>query len=77
MLFDPAGSSYQVSKWTAFGMAALLSMFTAFLIVKIAQARRRPVTVGVHQLVGEHGQVRHGGFVFLNGRAVAGARRRR
>jgi membrane-bound ClpP family serine protease len=48
-------------------MAALLSMFTAFLIVKIAQARRRPVTVGVHQLVGEHGRVRHGGFVFLNG----------
>jgi membrane-bound serine protease (ClpP class) len=67
MLFDPAGSSYQVSKWTAIGMAALLSAFTAFLIVKIAQARRRPVTVGVHRLVGERGRVRYGDFVFVNG----------
>ena len=67
MLFDPAGESYQVSKWTAIGVAATLAFFTAFLIVKIAQARRRPVTVGVHQLVGEHGRVRHGDFVFVNG----------
>ena len=67
MLFDPAGSSYQVSKWTAIGMAATLSAFTAFLIVKIAQVRRSPVTVGVHQLVGAHGRVRYGDFVFVNG----------
>jgi membrane-bound serine protease (ClpP class) len=67
MLFDPAGSSYQVSKWTAIGMAGLLSVFTALLVVKIAQARRRPVSVGVHQLVGEHGRVRYGDFVFVNG----------
>jgi membrane-bound serine protease (ClpP class) len=67
MLFDPAGESYQVSLWTAVGIAGLLSLFTAFLIVKIAQARRRPVTVGVHQLVGAHGRVRYGDFVFLNG----------
>jgi membrane-bound serine protease (ClpP class) len=67
MLFDPAGSSYQVSKWTAIGTAGVLSLFTAFLIVKIAQARRSPVSVGVHQLVGAHGRVRQGDLVFVNG----------
>jgi membrane-bound serine protease (ClpP class) len=67
MLFDPAGESYQVSMWTAIGIAGLLSVFTAFLIVKITQARRSPVTVGVHQLVGTHGHVRHGDLVFVNG----------
>jgi membrane-bound serine protease (ClpP class) len=67
MLFDPAGSSYQVSKWTALGTAGVLALFTAFLIVKIAQARRRPVSVGVHQLVGERGRARYGDFVFVNG----------
>jgi membrane-bound ClpP family serine protease len=48
-------------------MAAVLSLFTAFLIVKIAQARRSPVSVGVHKLVGERGRVRQGDFVFVNG----------
>jgi membrane-bound serine protease (ClpP class) len=67
MLFDPAGASYQVSAWTAVGMAAALSLFTVLLIVKVAQARRRPVTVGVHQLVGARGRVRQGGLVFVNG----------
>jgi membrane-bound serine protease (ClpP class) len=67
MLFDPAGESYQVSVWVAVSIAALLSLFTAFLIVKVAQARRRPVTVGVHQLVGARGRVRHGNLVAVNG----------
>jgi membrane-bound serine protease (ClpP class) len=67
MLFDPAGDAYQVSKWTAVGVAATLSLFTAFLIVKIAQARRRPVTVGVHQLVGARARARDGSLVSVNG----------
>ena len=67
MLFDPAGETYQVSVWTAVGVAGALSLFMAAAIVKIAQARRRPVAVGVQQLVGERGRVRPGNLVFLNG----------
>jgi membrane-bound serine protease (ClpP class) len=67
MLFDPAGESYQVSKWVAFGIAGTLALFTLLVVVKVAQARHRPVAVGVQQIVGQRGQVRHGDFVFVNG----------
>jgi membrane-bound serine protease (ClpP class) len=67
MLFDPAGESYQVSIWTAVGMAAVLSLFAAVLIVKITQARRQPVEVDVQRIAGGAGRVRYGNQVFVNG----------
>jgi membrane-bound serine protease (ClpP class) len=67
MLFDPAGSSYQVSKWVAFGVAGTLALFMAAVVVKVTQARHRPVSVGVQQIVGQRGRVRYGDFVFVNG----------
>lgn len=67
MLFDPAGPAYQVSLTTAVSIAAVLSLLMGFALTKAVQARRRPVEVGAHLLVGAHGEVRRDGFVFVNG----------
>jgi membrane-bound serine protease (ClpP class) len=67
MLFDPAGEAYQVSIWTAIGVAGTLALFMVLLIVKITQARRQPVEVDVHRLAGGIGHVRYGDLVFVNG----------
>ena len=67
MLFDPAGEHYEVSKWLAFGIAGTLAAFTAALVAKVVQVRRRPVAVGVERLAGERGRVRPDGYVAVNG----------
>ena len=67
MLFDPAGPAYQVSLTTSISIAAVLALLMGFALTKAVQARRRPVEVGAHVLVGAHGQVRGDGFVFVNG----------
>lgn len=67
MLFDPAGPAYQVSLTTSLSIAAVLSLLMGFALAKAVQARRRPVEVGAHVLVGAHGQVRGDTYVFVNG----------
>ena len=39
----------------------------ALVVAKLVQIRRKPVEVGMHSLVGEHGVVRGDGLVFVNG----------
>ena len=68
MLFDPAGEAYQVSLWTAVGIAGTL----ALLLRRRAQPRRarrggNPVEVGVGRLVGDEGVVRRDGWVVVGG----------
>jgi len=67
LLFDPAGEAYQVSIQVALAIALTLSLLFGFALTKAAQARRRPVEVGAHRLVGELGQVRGEGLVFVDG----------
>lgn len=67
MLFDPAGPAYQVSLTTALSIAAVLALLMGGAMAKAVQARRRPVEVGAHVLVGAHGEVRRDGLVFVNG----------
>jgi membrane-bound serine protease (ClpP class) len=67
MLFDPAGPAYQVSLTTAISIAAVLALLMGGAMAKALQARRRPVEVGAHLLVGAHGEVRRDGLVFVNG----------
>lgn len=67
MLFDPAGPGYQVSLPVAIAIAAGLGLFFAFLLTKAAIARRQPPATGAHALVGEVGEVRRDGLVFVNG----------
>jgi membrane-bound serine protease (ClpP class) len=67
LLFEPAGSSYQVSLPVALSVAGAFSLFFAFALAKVIQVRRRPVTVGSHTLVGARGQVRRDGLVAVQG----------
>ena len=67
MLFDPAGDAYQVSLPVALAIAGTLAFLFGFALTKAAQARRMPVEVGAHRLVGEPAEVRAGGLVFVDG----------
>jgi membrane-bound serine protease (ClpP class) len=67
LLFDPAGPAYQVSIWVSLAIAGTIAAFMLFAVAKIVQARRRPVTVGVRDIVGRRGRVRSPGQVFVNG----------
>ncbi|HZT45206.1 MAG TPA: nodulation protein NfeD [Gaiellaceae bacterium] len=67
LLFEPAGSGYQVSLSVALAVAGMFSLFFAFALAKIVQIRRRPASVGTHTIVGAHGQVRRDGLVAVRG----------
>ena len=67
MLFDPAGPAYQVSLWTALGIAGTLVLLLGIALSRVARARRNPVEVGVDLLVGEQAAVRSAGLVAVNG----------
>jgi membrane-bound serine protease (ClpP class) len=67
ILFDPAGPAYQVSLQVAIGIAGTLALVIGLALAKAAQARLRPAEVGLHRLVGDEGDVRRDGFVFVAG----------
>lgn len=67
MLFDPAGDAYQVSMPVAVAIAGTLTLLFGFALTKAAKLRRTPPEVGSHRLVGERGQVRGEGLVFVGG----------
>ena len=77
MLFDPAGPAYQVSLWTALAIAGMLVLLLGLALSRIVRARRNPVEVGVGLLVGEEAEVRPGGLVAAQRRALARAQRGR
>jgi membrane-bound serine protease (ClpP class) len=67
LLFEPAGSGYQVSLPVALSVAGTFSLFFMFALAKVIQIRRRPVEVGMHTLIGARGQVRRDGLVAVRG----------
>jgi membrane-bound serine protease (ClpP class) len=67
LLFEPAGSSYQVSLPVALSVAGAISLFFLFALAKVIAVRRRPVEVGVHSLVGVRGIARGDGYVSVKG----------
>ena len=67
MLFDPAGEAYQVSVWTAIGIAATLALLLGLALTRVVKARRNPVEVGVRTLVGGEAVVRRDGWVTVSG----------
>ena len=67
LLFEPAGSGYQVSLPVALSVAGTFSLFFAFALAKIVQIRRRPAAVGAHTILGARGQVRRDGLVAVRG----------
>jgi membrane-bound serine protease (ClpP class) len=67
ILFDPAGDAYQVSLWTALGIAATLALFLGVALTRVVRARRNPVEVGVGRMVGGEAVVRRDGWVAVAG----------
>jgi membrane-bound serine protease (ClpP class) len=67
LLFEPAGSGYQVSLPVALAVAGTISVFFGFALAKAIQIRRRPAAVGPNTIVGAHGQVRRDGLVAVRG----------
>ena len=67
LLFDPAGDAYQVSIWTALGIASGLALLMGVALSRVVKARRNPVEVGVAQLVGDDAVVRRDGWVAVGG----------
>ena len=71
LLFEPAGSTYQVSLPAVIAMAAALAGLMGVAAIKIVQARRAPVVTGTSELVGQVGVVRDAlapaGTVFVRG----------
>ncbi len=67
LLFEPAGSGYQVSLSLSLSVAGVVSLFFAFALAKVVQIRRRPASVGTHMIIGAHGQVRRDGLVAVRG----------
>jgi len=67
ILFDPAGPGYQVSPSVAIAIAATLTLLLGIALTRVVRAARRPVAVGVQDLVGHEGVVRRAGLVQVNG----------
>jgi len=67
MLFRHAPSPYHTNAPLIISVAVVLGLLWAFLIAKAVQIRRRPVEVGTQIMVGEIGEVRAGGQVFVRG----------
>jgi membrane-bound serine protease (ClpP class) len=67
LLFQPAGSGYQVSLAVPLTIALVFSAFFAFVFAKVLQSRRRPASVGPQMIVGSHGHVGRDGLVSVHG----------
>jgi membrane-bound serine protease (ClpP class) len=71
MLFDPAGSAYQVSTGVALAFAVTLAVLFGFAAAKVWQVRRTPAQTGQEELLGQVGIVRTRldpeGYVLVHG----------
>jgi membrane-bound serine protease (ClpP class) len=67
LLFEPAGSGYQVSLPVALAVAGTLTAFFLLALAKVVQTRRRQPAVGMNTLVGAHGEIRRDGLVAIRG----------
>jgi membrane-bound serine protease (ClpP class) len=67
LIFHTAPSPYHTSVPLVASVAAVLGGFWAIAIGKAIGAKRRPVSVGPQMIVGEVGEVRPGGLVFVHG----------
>jgi len=71
LLFEPAGSAYQVSLPVVLAIAGTLAAAMAFVAYKIVEVRRAPVVTGTSELIGQAGIVREtlgpDGLVFVRG----------
>jgi len=67
MLFRNAPAPYHANLWLIVSIAAVLGSAWAFAMTKAIQIRRSPVSVGPQTIVGEIGEFRGDGQVFVRG----------
>jgi len=71
LLFEPAGSTYQVSLPAVLAIAGTMTALMGLVAVKIVQVRHAPVVTGSSELLGQVGVVREAlapdGLVFVRG----------
>jgi membrane-bound serine protease (ClpP class) len=67
ILFRNAPSPYHTNLPLLISLAVVLGGLWAFAITKAVQVRRRPVTVGPQAMLGEIGEFRGDGLVFVRG----------
>ena len=67
MLFRNAPSQYHVSLPLIISIAVVLGLLWGFAMTKAVAVRRKPVSVGPQSIVGQIGEVRGDGQVFVNG----------
>ncbi len=67
MLFRNAPSPYHVNLPLIISIAVVLGLIWGFAITKAVQVRRKPVSVGPQTIVGQIGEARGEGQVFVNG----------
>jgi membrane-bound serine protease (ClpP class) len=67
MLFRNAPSPYHVNLPLMISIAVVLGLLWGFAITKAVQVRRKPVSVGPQTIVGQIGEARGDGQVFVNG----------
>ena len=67
MLFRNAPAPYHANTWLVVSTAVVLGAGWAFAITKAIQVRRSPVSVGPQTIVGEIGEFRGDGQVFVRG----------
>ncbi len=67
LLFQNEPSAYRVNEWLIVGIGSAIGAFWAFALGKAFAARRQPVMTGVQTMVGQRGEVRPSGLVFVDG----------
>jgi membrane-bound serine protease (ClpP class) len=67
MIFRNAPAPYHANMWLVVSIAVVLAGGWAFAISKALEVRRRPVAVGTQTMVGEIGEFRGDGQVFVRG----------
>jgi len=67
LLFQNEPAAYRVNEWLIVGVGSAIGGFWALALGKAFAARRQPVQTGVQMMVGQRGEVRAPGLVFVDG----------
>ena len=67
LLFQNEPGGYRVNLWLIVGLGGAIAIFWAFATGKAMAAQRQPVKTGAHTMVGQRGEVRAPGLVFVDG----------
>ncbi|HKC77563.1 MAG TPA: NfeD family protein, partial [Gaiellaceae bacterium] len=67
LLFQNQPAAYRVNEWLVLGIGSAIGAFWVFATGKALAARRRPVETGIQRMVGQRGEVRAPGLVFVDG----------